>query len=99
MAEARFRPRAEADLAEIWEYTKERWSLAQADTYIDALLDAADDIAKRPELGRSAEDIRPGYRKHRCQAHVIFYKPASYGVDVVRVLHGSMDFPARLKDT
>lgn len=76
VAEARLRPRAEADLAEIWNYSRDQWSIARADEYVGALFDAMARLAEKPSCGRSAEDIRPGYRKQKVRSHVIFYRAA-----------------------
>lgn len=95
--EYRVAPRAERDLEDIWRYTANQWSADQAETYVMGLLEAMDALAQEPTLGRSAEDIRPGYRRQNAGSHVIFYKMASYGITVVRVLHQQMDFATRFR--
>ncbi len=92
MAEYRLTPRAEGDLEEIWRYTSEQWSTEQAEKYLEALVDAMELLADDPSRGRSAETVRPGYLRRNVAAHVIFYKRAKYGVVIIRVLHGRMDF-------
>jgi toxin ParE1/3/4 len=96
MAEVKLTPAAERDLENIWRYTADRWSVEQAETYLDSLLDAMEELADNPSRGRSAEDIRPDYRRQNIGAHVIFYKRATYGITVVRVLHQRMDFDEHL---
>lgn len=98
MAEVRLRPRAEDDLADIRKYTKDTWSATKADVYISTLLDMMEALAEQPNRGRSAEDFLTGAFKQKCRSHVIFYLKAAYGVEIVRVLHGRMDFTARLSD-
>lgn len=92
MAKYRLTPRAERDLEEIWRYTSEQWSTEQAEKYVGALIDAMELLADEPSRGRSAESARPGYLRSKVAAHVIFYKRAKYGVAIIRVLHGRMDF-------
>ena len=46
-------------------------------------------------LGRQAERIASGVRRHECQSHVVFYVPDESGVNVARVLHARMDAPWR----
>lgn len=96
MGEYRLSPRAEHDLEEIWLYTEGRWSAAQADRYTGALIDMIEELAANPAKGRPVDDIRPGYRKQPTGAHFIFYRQVHPGIEVIRILHQSMDVPARL---
>jgi plasmid stabilization system protein ParE len=48
-------------------------------------------LAQFPTLGRSCDDIRPGYRKYAEGAHVIFYREVDGGIEIARILHGRMD--------
>ena len=96
MGEYRLSPRAERDLEEIWRYTEGRWSAAQADRYTGALIDMIEELAADPAKGRPVDDIRPGYRKRSAGAHFIFYRQAHPGIEVIRILHRSMDVPTRL---
>lgn len=98
MAEHRLRALARQDIKSIWFWTAENWSERQARHYVDHLLDEIEHIADTPHLGRPADQFGPGYRMHSVGSHVIFYQLASFGVDIVRVLHERMDFLARLKD-
>jgi toxin ParE1/3/4 len=107
MGEYRLSPRAERDLEEIWLYTEGRWSAAQADRYTAALIDTIEELAANPTKGRPADNIRPGYRKQSAGAHFIFYRqvppdqvpPGQVpGIEVIRILHQSMDVPTRLSE-
>jgi toxin ParE1/3/4 len=89
-------PRARADLREIWNYTRNRWSVEQADRYIRELNRAFATRADDPLRGRPCDNIRPGYRKYRVGAHMVFFRLVTVGVEVVRVLHQSMDFERHL---
>jgi toxin ParE1/3/4 len=97
MAEYKLAPRAERDLEEIWRYTAGQWSVEQAETYVDSLIDAMEALAEHPLRGRAAEDIRPGYRRQNAGAHIIFYEPKDYGVAIIRVLHQRMDLDAQFE--
>jgi toxin ParE1/3/4 len=85
-------PRARADLRGIWRYTRDHWGAAQADRYIHEINRALAILAANPERGRSCEEIRRGYRKYRIGAHMIFFRVVPEGIEIVRVLHQSMDF-------
>ena len=97
MADWQLTPRAEQDLADIWLYTRQRWSPAQADRYVSALFDAMDALAAAPARGRSAETIRPGYRRQASGRHVIFYRPGGSGIEIIRILHQRMDMPGQME--
>ena len=89
-------PRAKADIDEIWDYTVAHWNLEQAETYIRWIQAAIEVIAAEPETGRSCEAVRAGYRKHSVGSHIIFFRLTRGGIDVVRILHGRMDFERHL---
>ena len=82
---------AEQDLIAIWDYTVEQWGEPQAETYLQAIQAAIRLLVDNPELGTSRESLRSGYRSYCQGKHVIFYRPHSYGVRVIRVLHQRME--------
>jgi toxin ParE1/3/4 len=91
-------PKAVRDLDSIWDYSADRWGVAQADRYVEALHEACAALAQSPAAGRDASDIRAGYRKCRCGRHVVFAHDRGDGVlVVVRILHGRMDPAAHLE--
>jgi toxin ParE1/3/4 len=89
-------PRAQADLDEIWDYTVNHWGIGQAERYIRQLETAIKSVATEPELGRSCDEIRTGYKKFPAGSHVLFFRRTEGGVDVVRILHRNMDFDRHL---
>ena len=95
MASYRLAPRAEGDLENIWLYTLERWSQNQADNYYADLITAFEKLANGEKKGRSV-DIRQGYLKYSVGSHFIFYRHSDTGIDVIRVLHQSMDVERHL---
>jgi len=88
----RLRPAAQADLENIWLYTAERWSPEQADIYHHRIVEVMTALADGRLQGRSAEHIRSGYFNYPAGSHLVFFKKADYGIDVVRVLHQRMAF-------
>jgi toxin ParE1/3/4 len=89
-------PRAQRDLEGFWDYTAERFNLAQAEIYLRGIWSAIQIIAADPRIGRSADEVRPGYRRYQVGSHVIFYKMTEGVFDVVRVLHSHVDFDSHL---
>jgi len=96
MREVFIRPRAVADLEGIWLYTRKRWSVEQADRYLRSIDGALLDLARDPDVGRSAESIRAGYRFLRVGRHLIFYTLTEQVVSIRRVLHDRMDLHRHL---
>jgi toxin ParE1/3/4 len=80
----------------IWEYTARRWGADQAETYLRMLQGAIETVADDPRKGRSCDGIRRGYWKYPAGSHILFYRKLKGGIDVVRILHGRMDFERHL---
>ena len=87
----------ERDPEDIWTYTLHSWSREQADHYHGDIIAAIEDLACHDRNGRDASDIRPGYFKYAVGRHLLFYRVTTDSLDVIRVLHQSMDLPARLR--
>lgn len=96
MHEIRIRPRARQDLKEIWRFTADKWGEAQADLYLGQIDTAIRSLRDYPEIGEPAEHVRPAYRKLQVNRHLIFYRTGDKTIDIVRVLHQSMDIARRL---
>ena len=87
---------ADNDLVSISQYTSAEFGESKARKYRDHLKGCFDALLTNPHLGRSAEELAPGLRRIRQQAHVVFYLPTEEEVLIVRVLHHSMDFERHL---
>lgn len=89
-------PRAKDDLANIWDYTTKRWGVDRAERYLRQIQAGIEAAVAEPKLGRTCDDIRPGYRKYPIGSHVLFYRALGDCIDVVRILHARMDFEQHL---
>ncbi|WP_062208868.1 type II toxin-antitoxin system RelE/ParE family toxin [Aureimonas sp. AU12] len=96
-SEIRLRPRARADLGEIFAYSIERWSVSRADRYILALTAGMEAVTRSPDLGRAIEGIEPPIRSYAVASHLIVCRSTPRGIDVVRVLHRRMDVVSRIQ--
>lgn len=96
MREVRLRPKARRDLAGIFAYTKSRWSLQQADRYVAAIHKDIQNLRAKPELGRAVRGVQAPIFMRASGSHVVFYLVDDERIDVVRILHESMDFGAHL---
>lgn len=94
-ARYRLAPKAESDLAEIWQYTAQTWSLDQADTYLDQFVAAFELIAALPTVARERSEFTPPIRIHVHQSHLIIYR---WHTDVVilRILGDRQNWQAIL---
>ncbi|GGH29487.1 toxin ParE1 [Dyadobacter endophyticus] len=92
MGSYRLARRAETDLQDIWDYTESTWSTEQAEKYLDGLFSRFQAIADGRAKAISIDAIRVGYRKTLFVKHNIFFRKTANGViEIVRVLHVSMD--------
>lgn len=82
---------------EIGRFTKGKWGKRQRDKYLKQLDDAFKLLARQPEIGKDADDIKPGYRKFSQGSNMIFYRAGSDSkIVVIRILHNSMDVERHL---
>lgn len=93
----RLAPKCLEDLEDVWRYTAETWSVAQADDYIDDLIRVFEAIATTPTLGRERPEFTPLVRIHPHQSHVIVYIIRDEGVVVLRILGGRQNWRAILQ--
>jgi toxin ParE1/3/4 len=83
--------RAEADLEEIWLFTRDRWSEEQADLYLDRLRGAVSNRDNRRLRAKPIDFARRGVMRMREVRHFIYFRMVDEGLLVLRVLHDSMD--------
>jgi toxin ParE1/3/4 len=86
-------PRAEIDIASIWQFIAEN-SVRAADAMLDRIEDAFDMLAQTPLAGRARNDLASKLRSFPIESYIIFYIPVNDGIEVVRVMHGRQDIDA-----
>jgi toxin ParE1/3/4 len=80
-----------ADLDGIWDYIA-RDNPAAADRLIDELTERFALLLQNPEVGERQSLLADGsYRRSTCRNYVVYYRPISEGIVIVRVLHGARD--------
>ena len=88
---------ARKDTIDIGRFTAEKWGKRQRDKYLKQLDDAFKLLARQPDIGREAEDIKPGYKKFSQGSHIIFYRAGTESkIVVIRILHNSMEVDRHL---
>ncbi len=83
-------PSAKSDLTEIWDYIADD-SEERADAFIDAIDRKFKTLAARPLMGRARDELSKDLRSLPIGRYVIFYRPITDGVEIVRVLYGARD--------
>jgi toxin ParE1/3/4 len=78
---------AESDLAEMIDYTVDRWGKDQALLYFDELVQCFQLITSTPGAGRSCNRLLKGIRRMEHAKHVIFYLRQGSSIFIVRILH------------
>jgi toxin ParE1/3/4 len=93
---------AVSDLRSISAYTFEKWGARQEKIYLDSLWSKFAEILDQPERYRTRNDLFPGCQIAAQGRHVILFHIQGKTLQVVRILHNSMDFrpkiPKSLKD-
>jgi toxin ParE1/3/4 len=87
MSEYRLTNDADADLLDVFIYGFETFGLIQAEEYRDSLTRCFELIADNPKMGRKADELAPGTRRHEHARHVIFYDEQPYGVLITAIIH------------
>lgn len=88
-----------ADLRSIRAYTLETWGKTQEARYLDSLWAKFEEIQKDPCRYRLRQDLFPGCRIAAEGKHVILFRSGAENLEIVRVIHGAMDFKRHLPPT
>ena len=99
MSEYVISEKAVEDINNIWIYTAENWSVAQADRYYNLIYDEIEYIVNNFDMARDFGKIRKSYKCSKVKSHLIFFKKNKINeIEVVRVLHERMDIESRLTE-
>lgn len=94
----KFRPQAEQDLVEIWDYTASTWSEDQALSYLEGLKAAVDLLAEYPEMARRRAEFTPAVRLHPVREHIVVYRAEDNALEIIRILHSRSNWAALLAE-
>ncbi len=87
-----------SDLLDIGRYTEKTWGRVQRNAYLLQIDSCFHMLAENPGIGRDRGVLMPGCHAYPVNRHVIFYRQAKAGIEIIRVLHERMDIPAHLVD-
>jgi toxin ParE1/3/4 len=80
-----------ADLQSIRDYTLSMWGEQQEASYLDAMWSRFSEMLKSPNRWKKREDLFPGCRIASQARHVILFRIEDDVLQIVRILHSSMD--------
>jgi len=92
----RLLPEAENDLESIWQYSAKNWGVDQAHAYLDGLVDIFEILSENPLMCRERTEFTPPVYIHHHARHLVVFILSEAGIDIVRVLHESIDVDAQL---
>jgi toxin ParE1/3/4 len=89
-------PAAILDLQSISGYTRQTWGIEQEEFYLKGLWKKLEEIQLSPGSYRLRDDLLQGCRSARHEKHVIFFALQGQTLQIIRILHGAMDFRIHL---
>jgi toxin ParE1/3/4 len=89
MTQLRVSPEARDDLDAIWDYLADVRGVKTADRVTARISATYERLAAFPESGRDCTDFGAGIRFTVVKPYLIFYRPGSDGVEILRVIHGA----------
>ena len=84
--------RAQGDFDQIWDHISEG-SVSAADRFLELIRTKCEMLAQHPLAGEARPELGANLRAFPVGNYIIFYRPDSDGIEVVRVLHGARDIP------
>ena len=91
MRQILFTPLATEDLQEIWVYLAENAGSKTANKFLLAVKKKCETLAEFPEMGRVRHEYLLNLRSFSFSNYIIFYLLLDDGVEVLRIVHGSID--------
>jgi toxin ParE1/3/4 len=84
------RPLAQSDIAETYAFMAQR-SVDDAEHWLSSVEEQCQMLAEMPEMGRQRYELPGKLRSFLVGKYILFYRPITDGVEIVRVVHGSRD--------
>jgi toxin ParE1/3/4 len=96
--EVRYVPFAINDLEEIFEYIAfESKSERIASGVIRRIQKTAENFSTQPHAGTRCDDLIPDGRRFVVGKYVVYYRPRSFGIEVLQIIHGSRDLSRHVR--
>ena len=84
-------PEALSDLEDIVDYTAAQWGGQQAFDYLESLENKLVLLDAHPDMGTLRASLHKGIRSFPFEKHIIYYRIEQETMQILRVLHQSMD--------
>lgn len=84
-------PNAQKSLLSIKDYSLNQFGERQTKVYLQSIQEKLENVASNPEIGRIRDEIKTGYLRVLTGSHVIFYRISESQIDIIDVLHQSME--------
>ena len=84
-------PNAQKSLGNIKTYSLEDFGEKQTITYLKLIEKKLQMISESPDIGRNREEIKKGYLSFLAGSYIVFYRKAKNHVDIIDILHQSME--------
>jgi toxin ParE1/3/4 len=88
--------KAESDLVSIWHYTYTKWGEDQAAAYLRKINETVLSLKDYPKKGKIRHEVTTNCRFLPVERHILIYREQDNIIVILRVLHGSVDFPAHV---
>jgi len=82
---------AQQDIISIQHYTMDRWGKAQTSKYLNLLEQRLKWLANDHALKKKRNEVQEGYISFPEGRHIIFYRIAKSGIEVMGIIHQSED--------
>ena len=92
MTRYRISPAAQADFDSIWDHIAVD-NIAAANGLLQAIRVKVELLAEAPGLGRPRDEFAPRLRSFPVGDYLLFYRPTTDGIELVRVLRGARNLP------
>ncbi len=84
-------PEAQLSLKQIKTYSIKQFGTARTNRYLNEILLAFRALLENPDMGRSRDELMPGYYSYFVGSHTIYYRIKPDLIEVIDVLHQSME--------
>ncbi|MEM8492509.1 MAG: type II toxin-antitoxin system RelE/ParE family toxin [Pseudomonadota bacterium] len=91
MTQVFYQPAAEKDLIAVWLAVADDLGSAEADKYLNKIVELCELIATQPEMGPERIDVAEGVRAFPIDRYVVFYEARHGELRILRIWHSAQD--------
>ena len=91
MAKYVLSPEAQASLLNIKAYSITTFGKKRTTAYLKSMRDRMRSLSESPLMGKARDEIKKGYYSYFEGSHIIYYRITITHIDIIDVLHQSME--------